>query len=94
MNNSIVLRFTRHGLERLFQRQISPEECEKIFNSGEVIEDYPDDKPFPSRLHLGMVNQRVLHIVVAIENQIGHVITAYEPDPKLWEQDFKVRRKI
>jgi hypothetical protein len=92
MINKIELRFTRHGLERLFQRKISPKECERVYESGVIIEQYPDDKPFPSKLYLGVIDQRALHIVVATEEQIAHVITAYEPDSNLWESDFKTRR--
>jgi hypothetical protein len=73
-------------------KKISPEECEGIFEMGTVIEEYLEDKPFPSKLYLGTLNQRALHIVVAIEGQTAHVITAYEPDPNLWEPDLKTRR--
>ena len=93
MENKIALRFTRHGLERLFQRQISPKDCEEVFESGEVIESYPDDKPFPSKLYSYAVKGRNLHVVIAIEGQVVHVITAYEPDYALWENDLKTRKK-
>jgi len=79
MNNGITLRFTRHALERLFQRAISPEECEIVFRTGKIIKEYQDDKPFPSQLYLGHPGHRPLHVVVAIEGDIVHVITAYEP---------------
>lgn len=93
LKNETMLRFTRHALERLFQRQISPGECEAVFKNGEAIENYPHDKPFPSKLYFGMVKQRKLHIVVAIERSTAHLITAYEPDSEVWENDFKTRRK-
>ena len=93
MNSNIVLRFARHGLERLFQRQISPEDCDTVFKNGEIIENYPNDKPFPSQLYFGVVNQRIPHIVVAIEDKTGHIITAYEPDTEIWENDLKTRRR-
>ncbi len=60
----------------------------------QVVEDYPDDKPYPSRLLLGWREGRPLHVVVA-ENAPGNewiVITVYEPDPARWEADF-TRRK-
>lgn len=87
------LRFTRHALERLFQRGITPEECEKVFMEGDVIEKYPDDKPFPSKLISGTVKGRILHLVVSSEEEkCFHVITAYEPDRKVWNGNFTKRK--
>lgn len=93
MNNEITLRFTRHALERLFQRAISPLECEIVFKNGKVIEEYLDDKPFPSQLRLGHTGFRTLHIVVAIEENIAHVITAYEPTTAIWDKKLERRKK-
>ncbi|MGJ3247685.1 MAG: hypothetical protein ACFE0I_16620 [Elainellaceae cyanobacterium] len=43
---------------------------------------------------LGYVNQRPIHVVVAIalEIQTVYVITAYEPDSTLWQTDFRTRK--
>jgi hypothetical protein len=41
---------------------------------------------------LGVVNGRLLHIVIAKDEDITHVITAYEPDPAIWEPGFRVRK--
>jgi len=63
--------------------------------SAEVIEEYPDDKPYPSRLVLGWVGSRPIHLVVAdnAEAQETTVITVYDPDPEQWDADFKRRKK-
>lgn len=70
------------------------EEIEHVIDSGEVIEDYPEDEPFPSRLILGTVQNRPLHVVVAEEkdSDITHVVTAYQPDLDQWENGFKRRK--
>lgn len=91
MEENIVLRFTRHALERLFQRSISPAECEFAVRNGKIIREYPDDKPFPSKLYLGYTGLRMLHVVVSFEKNIAHVITAYEPTLEIW--DNKLERK-
>ncbi len=36
-----------------------------MLKEGETIMDYPDDQPYPSRLVLGWVKSRPLHVVVA-----------------------------
>ncbi|WP_036028408.1 DUF4258 domain-containing protein [Leptolyngbya sp. PCC 6406] len=57
---------------------------------------YPDDRPYPSYLMLGMVSQRPIHAVVAkdAETQTVFVVTAYEPDENLWQADFKARKNV
>jgi hypothetical protein len=75
-------------------RSISVEDVRAVVDSGEIIKEYPDDTPYPSRLLLGWVNVRPLHVVAADNPVEGEmiVITAYEPDPAQWEPDFKRRR--
>jgi hypothetical protein len=60
-----------------------------------VIAEYEDDEPLPSYLMLGFVKGRPLHVVVALksDNERAIVVTAYDPDPAIWEQGFRVRRK-
>ena len=87
-----AIRFTKHALERLFTRRITPAECEVAVRKGRVIESYPDDVPFPSELRLCTIDTKVIHIVVALEPDSVHVVTAYEPDPARWTDGFTRRR--
>jgi len=79
----------------MFQRDISEIEVEKVVNDGEVIETYPDDKPYPSFLSFGYIDKRAVHVVFAKEEN-GNIIiiTVYEPTLEKWQADFKTRRKI
>ncbi len=85
--------FTGHAVRRMFQRKISKNEVTDAIITGEIIADYPNDEPYPSCLILGFVNKRPLHVVLAIESDSlrYHVITAYDPDPELWDNDFTKR---
>ncbi len=87
--------FRIHAIQRMFQRKISEQDIRYVLATGEVIEEYLDDIPYPSRLVLGWIGARPLHLVVADneEAQETIVITAYEPNPKQWDVDFKRRRK-
>ncbi len=63
--------------------------------SGEIIEDYPQDKPYPSALIFGKTTaDRSLHIVGAYdeEENLTIVVTVYQPNPELWI-DHKRRKK-
>lgn len=85
--------FRIHALQRMFERKIKIDDVSDVIHCGEVIEDYPDDFPYPSYLMLGWEEKRPLHVVAA-DNQAGKetvVITAYEPDLKSWEKEFKRR---
>ena len=79
----------------MHQRDISEEEVQYVLRTGETVEEYPDDIPYPSRLMLGWHGSRPIHVVVAdnANDQINIVITVYEPDPREWESDFKRRKK-
>jgi hypothetical protein len=46
------LRYTRHALSRMFERNIELSEVEDAIRSGIVVEEYPNDLPYPSRLVL------------------------------------------
>jgi hypothetical protein len=67
----------------------------RIIADGEVIEQYDNDKPFPSKLIFAMVNERPLHLVLGYDNDSGtcFMITAYEPNLFKFEIDFKTRKK-
>ncbi len=86
--------FRVHAFRRMFERQITVDDVRAVVESGQTIEDYPDDKPYPSRLVLGWTSARPVHVVVAhdLSENEDIVITVYEPDPELWEDGFRRRR--
>lgn len=87
--------FRVHALERMSERGITPVEVRHVIETGVVVEDYPTDTPYPSRLLLGFVDLRPLHVVVAdnLDNLETIVITAYEPDPGQWDPALRRRQR-
>jgi hypothetical protein len=87
------LTFRIHALRQMFQRRISDTDIRELLGTGIIIEEYPDDTPYPSCLISGIINDRPLHIVMAYNNvdREAIVITAYEPDPDIWSDDFTRR---
>ena len=62
--------------------------------TGEVIEDYPDDPRGHSYLMLGRgEGGRAIHVVCATKEDFLAIITAYVPSEDEWERDFRVRRR-
>lgn len=55
---------TQHVLERIRQREVERDDLFNIIINGEIIEQYPNDYPFPSCLILGnSIKGDPLHIV-------------------------------
>ena len=78
----------------MFERDIFEEDVEDTIQNREIIEEYFDDKPYPSFLALKFYI-KPLHVVFAKnqENDEIIVITAYCPDKEKWSDDYKIRIK-
>ena len=87
------IQWSLHALKRMRERRITSDEVIGCIQSGEIIEEYPDDRPLPSCLIFGTVESRDLHTVVGSDIEYISVITAYEPDPEEWEKDLKTRKE-
>jgi hypothetical protein len=89
------IEWQRHALERMMERGISREIVKEILLTGELIEDYPNDKPYPSALFLGWSKGEPFHVVTALDSESEYcfIITAYKPDLEHFESDYKTRRQ-
>jgi hypothetical protein len=87
--------WTYHANMRLRRRFIERASILGAVEAFEIIESYPEDKYLPSYLVYGRAGGTVFHVLFAVdlEGDNVRVVTAYQPDPKDWEQDLKTRRK-
>lgn len=78
----------------MFARRISEAEVEIAINRGTIVESYPDDTPFASYLVLDFIDGCPIHVVYSIDKStnITYIITAYNPDSSIWENNFSVRK--
>ncbi len=84
---------TEHAAERFHQRGIKISDIRHAVNFGEIIEQYPEDYPYPSCLICGKNNSdKIIHAVLSDEGTSSRIITAYFPDSEKWSEDFKMRR--
>jgi len=85
----------KHTLVRLAERNISQNVVLEVILKGEVIEDYPENRPFSSCLMFKVVKGKPFHVVVSLDeqNQKAYIITAYKPNLDKFESDFKKRRR-
>ena len=92
------LKFSNHAKEEMMSEEfgiIWEHETREAIEDGEIIEEYPRDRPYPSFLVFGKTKlDRPLHVVcapVGVE-QILVIITVYQPNPSQWT-DYR-RRKL
>lgn len=87
--------YTKHAVDRAIERGIWSYEVDEAIRTGEIIEDYPNDKYRPSCLILGWTKKRrPLHLQVSYAHpgEKIKVITLYVPDLKEWKEGFRERR--
>lgn len=80
----------------MFERQITRDEVRSVVERDDLVEEYVDDTPYPSRLLVGSSGNRYLHVVVARDSETGSdiVVTVYEPSPEQWSPpDFRTRKR-
>ena len=88
------IKWSRHALKRLRERGITIANFKQCLMCGEIIKQYPDDRPTPSCLILGWITPETsMHIVVGSDNEYIYAITAYFPSKDEWEDDMKTRRE-
>lgn len=85
-------KITKHAQKRCDTRGISLEEIKQVITTGEIIETYPGDKPYPSCLILGYVRKSQPLYVLCALSEVVHIITVHWLDPAKW-LDPKTRRE-
>ncbi len=84
---------TNHARIRMFERNITTDIIQSIAINGEIIEEYPVDKPYPSVLILGFWNEEPFHMVIALCEDHVRIITIYQPDKEKWI-DYRQRKDL
>jgi len=70
------------------------EDVVNALSNGEIIEEYPNDYPFPSCLVMGHTKEgKALHIVCGSNGVELWLITAYFPNSNEWTEDLRDRRQ-
>lgn len=71
--------FSQQAFTRMFERGISPAVVKRGVRTGEIIESYLDDQPFPSVLLLHFEEGRALHVMAGVDDAEStcYVITVY-----------------
>ena len=84
---------TQHSRKRFTERNIKLTDVIEGIKTETIIEEYPDDFPFPSCLILGKTNGVPIHICASTNEGLIYIITAYIPNYEKWEDDFRTRKE-
>ena len=85
-------RHARDEMETEESGEIMDEEDFESVSAGKIIENYPEDEPYPSRHIYGRTTKnRPLHSVCAYseDEKLPIVITVYQPNPGAVDRFFK-----
>lgn len=94
-NNEPHYFITEHARLRMFERNIKVDDIISVIGNGKIIKQYEDDKPFPSCLISGKDSLgNAVHVVISINEENINIITAYRPDPEIWNTDFTEKKGI
>jgi|WetSurSiteA1Bulk_404760.scaffolds.fasta_scaffold172466_1 hypothetical protein len=88
--------FRAHAISRIFERNIGYGELVEAFEKAEVIEEYPNDHPYPSCLILGFTRlKKPIHTVFSINHneEVVVIVTVYIPEKGKWTDDYRRRNK-
>ncbi len=88
------LRLSKHAVKRMDLRGRTLADIRAVIAAGEVIQEYPHEKPYPEYLFLGYPrgSQDPCYAVVA-SNDETIVVTVHDYDPEIYEPDHRTRRK-
>jgi len=87
--------YLQHAIRQMSRpdRLIRPAEVRGVIESGEVIEDYPEDSREHSCLLLGEgEGHRPIHVVCAPKPDYLAIITAYFPSDDEWDASYRKRK--
>jgi hypothetical protein len=89
-------RVSDHGFDELEEDDILAGDAIAGIANATALEDYPDRVRGPSVLALQHDGSgRAIHVVWAIpagERRPAVLVTAYRPDPALWDSEFRTRK--
>ena len=85
--------FSKHAVDQSIRRRISVQEVRQTIANGETIEEYPEDKYWPSYLVFCKTTEvSTLHVQCSHPaRELVKIVTLYEPVPTRWT-NFRERR--
>lgn len=84
---------TVHAQQRMGLRKITHADIKYVVGRGDVVEQYPDNKPNPKALFMAEIEGEPLYISCAFDGNCAYIITVHRYDPGKWVDPW-TRRKV
>ena len=87
-------RLSKHATKRMDFRGRTLADIQQTILAGEVIQEYPQEKPYPEYLFLGYPHgpDDPCYVVVASKDETI-LVTVHDYDPEVYEPDHRTRRQ-
>lgn len=87
-------RLSKHATRRMDLRGRSLADIRMVVLEGEMIREYPEEKPYPEYLFLGCPHgpDDSCYVVVA-SNDETLIVTVHEYDPEVYDPNHRTRRR-
>jgi len=59
--------FSKHSVQQMFSRKIDKNNVTNSIETGEIIKEYGNEKPYPCYLILNFIDDKPVHIVIAVD---------------------------
>jgi hypothetical protein len=85
---------SEHAFDKLRLLDCTLAEFEIAIEDAEIIEEHVIESDALKELVLSVSWTRPIHAVVIVDDRLGEerIVTVYEPEPKLWSDDYRRRR--
>lgn len=81
-----------HARQRKGERQVTDDELKLVILEGDVIEEYPQAKPYPKCLLMKHIRGEPLYVSCSFNGEKARIITTHWYDPEKWLDPW-TRRK-
>jgi len=84
---------TQHAQQRMGLRKITHADIQYVVAIGDVVEQYPDNKPDPKALFMAHVEGQPLYVSCAFDGNCAYIITVHRYDAERWLDPWTRRKE-
>jgi Domain of unknown function (DUF4258) len=84
---------TTHAKQRMGQRKVSDQDLKSVIATGDVVEQYPEARPFPKALFMARIKGKPLYVSCAFDGKYAHIVTVHWYDPSVWIDPWTRRKE-
>ncbi len=82
-----------HAQERMGLRKITHADLKHVVAVGDVVEQYPDNRPDPKALFMAHVQGEPLYVSCAFDGHRAYIVTVHRYDPAKWVDPWTRRKE-